>query len=334
MHSLTLVVSLLVAGAEPAAAPTVDSVMAKSLVWLAEDSVRWREEHKCASCHHVPMMVWSFLEARQAGYAINEPLLDEMTKWLLTNSEARIIPDPQRKNAYYDGLEMGPVITSLAMSAMPAWDDAAREAWDKIAGHVIAKQKEDGSYPSGMGRPPVFQRPEGMTAFAVLALSPPEREKEKLRDVTAVRAKSLQWLADGPGNGSHQATVIRLLGLTRSGGSPETISRHVAELRKLQEANGGWRQIPELEPDAYATGQSLYVLRAAGVPADDPQIQRGVAFLVGTQTAEGNWPMRTRPNMDKPEDGFIKGTRPITYAASAWATLGIVRAAPKKQRGE
>jgi squalene-hopene/tetraprenyl-beta-curcumene cyclase len=44
-----------------------------------------------------------------------------------------------------------------------------------------------------------------------------------------------------------------------------------------------------LDSDGYATGLVLYVLRRAGVSADDPRIRRGVAWLKANQRASGRW---------------------------------------------
>lgn len=44
-----------------------------------------------------------------------------------------------------------------------------------------------------------------------------------------------------------------------------------------------------LASDGYATGFTLYVLRQAGVEADDPAVRRGVAWLMANQRASGRW---------------------------------------------
>lgn len=44
-----------------------------------------------------------------------------------------------------------------------------------------------------------------------------------------------------------------------------------------------------LASDGYATGFTLYVLRQAGVPAADPRIQKGAAWLKTNQRASGRW---------------------------------------------
>jgi squalene-hopene/tetraprenyl-beta-curcumene cyclase len=44
-----------------------------------------------------------------------------------------------------------------------------------------------------------------------------------------------------------------------------------------------------LASDGYATGLVIYVLRQAGVPADDARIRRGVAWLKSHQRESGRW---------------------------------------------
>lgn len=44
-----------------------------------------------------------------------------------------------------------------------------------------------------------------------------------------------------------------------------------------------------LASDGYATGFTLYVLRQAGVSADDPAIRRGIAWIKANQRASGRW---------------------------------------------
>src|SRR5207302_8276522 len=92
---------------------------------------------------------------------------------------------------------------------------------------------------------------------------------------------------------------------------------------------GGWSQtVPEPRSDAFATGQTLYVLSLAGFTADRREMQRGIDFLVSTQKPDGSWPMisRSTPNG---EPGSSKLLTPIICTASSWATLGLVRLVPK-----
>jgi squalene cyclase len=104
----------------------------------------------------------------------------------------------------------------------------------------------------------------------------------------------------------------------------------IDELLALQRADGGWSQtVPELKSDAFATGQTLYVLSLTGFTAEQPEIKRGMDFLVATQSPDGSRPMISRSTHDG-SPGSSKLLTPITCAASSWATLGLARLAPKE----
>ena len=83
--------------------------------------------------------------------------------------------------------------------------------------------------------------------------------------------------------------------------------------------------------DAYATGQALYALSAAGVKNDRLEIQRAVSFLAASQRKDGSWPMISRGHPGvKPFTNPV----PITYFGTAWATLGLVRYIPADPKGK
>ncbi|MHC5544142.1 hypothetical protein ACYOEI_38435, partial [Singulisphaera rosea] len=103
----------------------------------------------------------------------------------------------------------------------------------------------------------------------------------------------------------------------------------IDELYALQRPDGGWEQLAEMESDAYATGQVLYVLALAGDTADRPEIRRGIDFLVATQESDGSWPMTSR-STPSGKPGSATLMTPITCASAAWATLGLSRLVPKR----
>lgn len=110
----------------------------------------------------------------------------------------------------------------------------------------------------------------------------------------------------------------------------------VKELRALQHADGGW-SLPSLgnwkgfsrrpndknaPSDGYATGLIIFVLRQAGVPASDPALQRGLAWLKQNQRESGRWFTRSL-NTDKAH--YISNT------ATCFAVLAIDACAEKKK---
>jgi squalene cyclase len=130
------------------------------------------------------------------------------------------------------------------------------------------------------------------------------------------------WAAEEP----PPPAALRLLRTARSGESGKSLHKEINAFLKRQNADGGWSPTKDLPSDAYATGQALYFLSLAGVKKDRAAIQRGVAFLVGRQQPDGSWPMTPRAH---PGARPMKDPIPIIYFGTAWATMGLMRVAPK-----
>ncbi|MES1213466.1 MAG: squalene--hopene cyclase [Singulisphaera sp.] len=101
----------------------------------------------------------------------------------------------------------------------------------------------------------------------------------------------------------------------------------IKDLRELQHEDGGWGlatlgdwQRGDGSPqdtkssDGYGTGFVIYVLRRAGVPADDPQIQRGIAWLKTHQRDSGRWFSRSLHADSK---------HYISHAGTAFAVMAL-----------
>src|SRR5262249_22985036 len=79
---------------------------------------------------------------------------------------------------------------------------------------------------------------------------------------------------------------------------------------------------PALETDAYATGQALVALEAAGQAVAGAEYQHGVTFLLRTQFPDGSWVVRTRtfPVQPPKDSGFPhRPHQRISGARTRWA---------------
>ena len=103
---------------------------------------------------------------------------------------------------------------------------------------------------------------------------------------------------------------------------------------KRQNADGGWGQVEKAKSDAYATGQALVALHRSGqLAAGDAAFQRGIAFLLRTQCADGSWLVRSRafPVQVYKDSGFPHGKDQwISAAGSSWAVMALAVALPEQ----
>ena len=122
---------------------------------------------------------------------------------------------------------------------------------------------------------------------------------------------------------------LKLLGLFWSKADPERVAQSVRQVLNHQRADGSWAQLPGLDGDAYATGQSLYALATAGIPDTNSAWKRGIEYLLKTQQADGTWRVKSRSFPFQPyfESGFPYGSDQwISMAGSSWATIALTLA--------
>ena len=74
---------------EAAATPQqARKVIERGLTFLEKDTVQWRQERGCATCHHGAMTIWALSEAKSEGYAVNAEALAEIMEW----TKIRFVP--------------------------------------------------------------------------------------------------------------------------------------------------------------------------------------------------------------------------------------------------
>jgi N-acyl-D-amino-acid deacylase len=166
------------------------------------------------------------------------------------------------------------------------------------------------------------------TAMSVRALkqfSWEGRAADLNRRVAAAQA----WLAQAKPIHNEEYNM-QLLGLKWAGQSAGSNVKLAAKLLEQQSADGGWSQNPHLPSDAYATGQTLLALNeAGGVQPSNPQFQRGIQFLLRTQSEDGSWHVKSRAPKFQPyfQSGFpYDHDQWISMAGTAWATIALTLA--------
>ncbi|MBZ5617273.1 MAG: ankyrin repeat domain-containing protein [Acidobacteriia bacterium] len=89
--------------------------------------------------------------------------------------------------------------------------------------------------------------------------------------------------------------MYQLLGASWAAADPATLRKMATELKATQQADGGWSSLDGRSSDAYSTSNVLVALHeAGGVAVQDAAWQRGIAYLLNTQAADGSWHVVSR----------------------------------------
>jgi hypothetical protein len=311
-----------VLAAEPQGQPDAQAarkMVEKSLPFLEKEGVAWLETKKCATCHHIPMMLWTHYEAKKHGLTVNEKAMQRLEAEALKQylGHPQFQPAAQDTSFFEKPLGPGTVYLSLALRANPTPGEEAIKALERFSANFVKHQNENGSWTTKMNQPPLIDEHDGITLAILLAMHDGGPKGQH----AAAWERAVKWLKDNPGQRDDtQVLAYRILVAQKSGDKAEA-QRRVEQLRKQQQQSGGWRQKSKLEPDAFATGQAIYALRLAGVPSDDPVVRRAEAFLAATQKPDGSWLVHAQnPRGHDPV---------ISFVGTGWATLGLLQTLPK-----
>ena len=278
------------------------------------------EHQNCVSCHQQYLPLTAVSLAHKQKVPIDRDANQELIK-LVSGGELPIIendwqalfhPDPAYSKGY-------------ALLAFSSADLPASEFTDAWVHHLAAIQEADGRWCSNLPRPPLQSGDIPATALVINALQKyplPGRKAEFAERVERAR----KWLAKANADTTDQANY-QILGLKWAGESPRRIQPLAKALLAQQREDGGWAQLPTLKSDAYATGQAIYSLCVgAGMPVNDPAIERARKYLLTTQLADGTWYVHRRAFPFQPtiKSGFPHGRDGwISASATSWAVMAL-----------
>lgn len=306
-----------------AAAKSVRDAVQRAVSLLQAADVPFIEKTGCVSCHHNSLTSMTLQIVRKKGIKVDDKAAQNQVR--LTTSYIAARRDAAFQGKAVDG--GGPDTVSYMLIGLAAANQKSNSDIDAMAAYLYSTQLADGRWWSRGHRPPIQFSDITSTATAMRALqlyAPPA-----LRSAYDKRVQlAAGWLLKAQPI-TIEERAYQLRGLTWAKTVPAEIRKLTALLLAEQRPDGGWSQLATLESDAYATGNALVALQEAGVPVTDPAYQRGVAFLLKTQLADGSWHVRTHALTIQPyfESGFPHGPDQwVSMAASNWATMALALA--------
>ena len=305
--------------------------------YMEQGAAAWTADWHCVACHtNGSYMVVRPLMTEQLG-----PPQKELRAFFLSTLQAELAEDPADLRPELDSTQAVYVAAGLAI-----WDahvthhlsPETAEALDMI----FKLQRADGDWTiSDDNNPPLGSKRYQLATVAARAVAnaPGWLAQQGGKPVEAKIELLENYLrAEKDTQGDYDRTDLLWASTELPGLIDAGRQRQLAEMIFAhQKADGGWsirtfahpeewgkgnraeKLRAELEldnppSDGHMTGLAIIALRKVGVPASDPRIKRGVAWLLSNQRASGRWWTRSL-NRD--------GWQFISYSGTVYPLLAL-----------
>lgn len=321
----------------------------KGLDLLHKAGRNWQENKRCFSCHHQTLPTFAMAEAAPTGFQADAAWLKSQADHTHDFFRDQVERMKAGKHVAGGSSTVGYGLWSLKLDNRPPDKTTAamvgyllqtqgRAYMDTGAAAEKGKQPAkkpaqiEGLWVPSCSRPPLTESRVGTTVLALIGMQH-YATKEQRPAVDKAAEAAEKWVAKAPLR-STEDHFWRLWGLHQFAGDAATKKQLREAIVAAQRKDGGWAQEKELESDAYATGQMLFVLRETGTDRTDPVAQRAAAYLVRTQHTDGSWLVKSRLK-SKAQPYFDNGDphgehQFLSVAATSWATAACVRMLPPK----
>jgi len=302
----------------PVQQPTLRTAVERSLALLQRTDRQFMTKSGCRSCHNQALPAMAVNLARKKGFRFD----DAIARAQFSSVQASLASQKSKALQMMDPDGGSPQSSSYMLLA---YDIPADDTIAAFVRNIAARQLPDGRWrPDGL-RPPM-ENDVSTTALAIRGMQRyaiPHREARYRRQID----RASTWLARFEPRFTEER-VFQLLAFTWMHSDQQLLRKRASELLAEQHEDGGWSQLPSLESDAYATGQTLYALEQSGfLQGTDAAYRRGVDFLLQTQAADGSWFVKTRALSLQPylDAGFPYGKNQfVSTAGTSWAAMALM----------
>jgi ankyrin repeat protein len=301
-----------------------EAAIAKSIALLQLSGTGFFKESGCVGCHHQNFTAMAVGAARRKGIRVDADAAAEQLKVVKTQWAG--VPEFLLQRLDPPGASDTLAYSLFGLAAVEYPADAMTDA---MVANVAQEQQPNGSWGvGGVARSPLEEGMIARTAMGMRMLQhfgPPGLRSEFDKRL----AKARDFLLEAQPRTTDD-WAMQLLGLKWSGASAERAGTAAQGLLHAQREDGGWSGNPNLESDAYSTGEALCALHEAGaMKAGDVRYQRGVAFLLRTQQADGSWHVKSRAVKFQPyfQSGFpYDHDQWISASGTAVAAMALANA--------
>lgn len=310
------------AAADDAIAPQeLTDAITRGLAATQRAATRYPEYRECFSCHHqtLPMLAQQSAQARQVP--IDQGQFAAQLKFTEKSFSKRL--ERLREGTGIGGEAMTVV---YALWTFAVADSASNETTTAMVEYLLKSQLPAGDWVGQSVRPPLEESRAMCTTLAVYGLQRYKTDEQAER-VTAAVDKATAYLASCNVVNQEDANA-KLWGLHLLGAAEAEIATARTEVLKRQRDDGGWSQLADMSSDAYATGQTLWILHTTGLPSTEAACVRGAQWLVKHQRPDGNWHVVTRSKpiqtyYDSDDEDPLGKDQFISVPATSWAVAAL-----------
>lgn len=293
----------------------------RGLAVLERGARAYPSNQSCFACHHQTLPLLAIKSAHDSGLRFDQNLFQEQRQFTRKSFD-------ERKLRLAKGEHVGgrAATVSYGLWALDIVGDPTDELSEAMTAYLLSTQQSDGRWKPPSNRPPLEVSSVSCTVLSAIGIKRFASAVQQDQSAQAIaRAKS--WLATAALEDQEDLNFA-LWGETLLDGTEDRRVELRDRVLAARHADGGWSQTTTLTSDAYATGQSLFVLLETGLPASEAAIREGVSYLLETQQDGGSWHVVSR---SKPIQPWFDNGDPhekdqfISIAATGWATAALAR---------
>ncbi|MEM1297152.1 MAG: hypothetical protein AAGH89_17435 [Verrucomicrobiota bacterium] len=297
---------------------SIRQAVAEALPVIEAGSRGSAEERRCFTCHNQGLPILVTIEARKHGFQIDTENLTRQVK----HTAAHLTRGKRNYEAGYG--QGGKADTAgMALWVLGTAGHPPSEVSDAVVQFLLSWNADSPHWKPQSDRPPSEGSFFTSTYLALRGLQGYSREKHRER-IAIRRDAALNWLVKTEPEETEDA-VFRLRTLHLLGAETTPAAAH---LLRLQRADGGWGQLPDLPTEAYSTGSTLVALRESGtLETNSEEFRRGIQFLLDSQRPDGTWHVESRshPIQEPYESSFPHGEDQfISSSGTCWAILALL----------
>lgn len=314
----------------------------RGLALVTQAASHWQQHKTCFSCHHQTLPILAMTAAARVGFSLDKTWLESQAETTHKYFEERI--DDMNVGEHVPGgsTTAGYGMWALSMAQRPADKATAAIVTYLLKIQGVARLKgraapdlsrlPNARWTTSCRRPPMQGSDIADTVLALIGMEKYATQDQRPQ-LTEAHAAADKWLAQAA-LATQEDRIWRLWGLHYLKGDAVVMDAVRKVIGTAQREDGGWAASADLESDAFATGETLFVLCQTGTPHTEPMIQRARDYLIRTQLPDGSWLVKSRvKNKAQPyfENGDPHGEHQfLSTAATAWATAALAQLLPSK----